>query len=233
MPSSIPMAIRQSILERYQGGESITSLSRHFGVSRGSIYSFIKRKTSEGEVGLRPKYGNCGKRRPAKDVFIYRAVRCLRTWHPSWGSEKIRAEMLHMRPDLLLPHYRTFTRWFHWNNQIGLRIKSNLPQTTTRQAKHVHEGWQIDAKEEMRIADGSKNCWLNITDEYSGMVIDPPVFPLEENLRSTHPKRSARIDFYLQNQGIPYWIKVDNGRPLGDPRLELIPPLALWLIGLG
>lgn len=33
--------------------------------------------------------------------------------------------------------------------------------------------------------------------------------------------------------GIPKWIKVDNGRPLGDPQLELIPPLALWLIALG
>jgi transposase InsO family protein len=34
-------------------------------------------------------------------------------------------------------------------------------------------------------------------------------------------------------RGIPDWIKVDNGRPFGDPQLELIPPLALWLIGLG
>ena len=33
--------------------------------------------------------------------------------------------------------------------------------------------------------------------------------------------------------GIPKWIKVDNGRPFGDPQLELIPPLSLWLIGLG
>lgn len=37
----------------------------------------------------------------------------------------------------------------------------------------------------------------------------------------------------FKNWGIPNWIKVDNGRPFGDPQLELIPPLALWLIGLG
>jgi len=37
----------------------------------------------------------------------------------------------------------------------------------------------------------------------------------------------------FKNRGIPSWIKVDNGRPFGDPQLELIPPLALWLIGLG
>ena len=37
----------------------------------------------------------------------------------------------------------------------------------------------------------------------------------------------------FKNHGVPCWIKVDNGRPFGDPQLELIPPLALWLIGLG
>ena len=37
----------------------------------------------------------------------------------------------------------------------------------------------------------------------------------------------------FKNHGVPRWIKVDNGRPFGDPQIELIPPLALWLIGLG
>ena len=33
--------------------------------------------------------------------------------------------------------------------------------------------------------------------------------------------------------GRPKWIKVDNGRPFGDPQMEVAPPLALWLICLG
>lgn len=33
--------------------------------------------------------------------------------------------------------------------------------------------------------------------------------------------------------GLPRAIKVDNGRPLGDPRRETIPVLALWLVALG
>jgi len=33
--------------------------------------------------------------------------------------------------------------------------------------------------------------------------------------------------------GLPAWVKVDNGRPLGDPTLDTIPPLALWLVGIG
>lgn len=34
-------------------------------------------------------------------------------------------------------------------------------------------------------------------------------------------------------RGIPKFIKVDNGRPFGDPGMDRLPPLALWLIGLG
>lgn len=33
--------------------------------------------------------------------------------------------------------------------------------------------------------------------------------------------------------GLPKSIRVDNGKPLGDPQRKRIPALALWLIGLG
>jgi hypothetical protein len=178
MPEPIPMAIRQSIVERHARGETISSLSRQFQVSRRSVYNLINRHSCEGDSGLRPRYANCGQQRPLESDFLFRAVRCMRAWHPGWGSEKIRAEMQRMRPNLALPHYRTMTRWFHWNGQMEIRLKSKLPQTGTRQATRLHEIWQIDAKEEMRIANGSKNCWLNVTDEYSGGVMDPPVFSL-------------------------------------------------------
>ena len=33
--------------------------------------------------------------------------------------------------------------------------------------------------------------------------------------------------------GKPKSIRVDNGKPLGDPQRKSIPPLALWLEGMG
>lgn len=36
----------------------------------------------------------------------------------------------------------------------------------------------------------------------------------------------------FKNWGVPAWIRVDNGRPFGDPQREVIPVLALWLIAL-
>ena len=37
----------------------------------------------------------------------------------------------------------------------------------------------------------------------------------------------------FQQWGQPQAIKVDNGRPFGDPGSDLVPVMALWLIGLG
>lgn len=37
----------------------------------------------------------------------------------------------------------------------------------------------------------------------------------------------------FKNWGIPRWIKVDNGRPFGDPQRQTVPVLALWLTALG
>ncbi len=83
-----------------------------------------------------------------------------------------------MGPGPELPHCRALNRWFHWNGQAETPPRPALPKARRRDAKHLHEGWQADAKEEMEAADGTMDCWLNITDEYSGTVIDPPVFPL-------------------------------------------------------
>ncbi len=37
----------------------------------------------------------------------------------------------------------------------------------------------------------------------------------------------------FQRWGLPQTIKVDNGKPLGDPQRTSVPVMALWLIGLG
>ncbi|MCB0635304.1 MAG: DDE-type integrase/transposase/recombinase [Lewinella sp.] len=43
----------------------------------------------------------------------------------------------------------------------------------------------------------------------------------------------AELILVFEKFGTPHRIRVDNGRPFGDPTLELVPPLALWLIGMG
>ena len=173
------MAVRQLIVDQYQQGIPKSKIACNLQIGRTTVHTVISRYTEQGELGLKPKYDNCGKTRPEDTDFIFRAIRCMRTWHPNWGGDKIRSKMLQLRPELDLPQVRTFYRWFHWNKQIV--SKSKVPKEPPRWAKYLHEGWQVDAKEEIRTANGDKNCWLNIVDEHSGTVIDPPVFPLQKD----------------------------------------------------
>lgn len=176
MPRAISMAVRQSIIDQYKSGISKSKIACNFKIGRTTVHNLIKNYNKAGISGLKPNYENCGKLRPEPTDFIYRTVRCFRTWHPSWGGYKIHAKLIELRPTIDLPDVRTFYRWFHWNKQII--SKSTIPKQASRWAKALHEGWQIDAKEEMQTKDGRRNCWLNIVDEHSGTVIDPPVFSL-------------------------------------------------------
>ena len=42
-----------------------------------------------------------------------------------------------------------------------------------------------------------------------------------------------KLEAIFQQWGMPDAIKVDNGHPFGDPKLESLPVLALWLIAMG
>jgi hypothetical protein len=178
MPQPVSMAVRQSIIDRYLKDEKICVIAQDLEVSRGTVYALINRHKSQGDEGLKTSYAPCGKKPPSEQEFIYRAVRMMRHYHPKWGAEKIRAEITLLRPQLELPHCRTFNRWFHKTGQLDIALKSSLPKEQAKLAKRLHEIWQVDAKEEMKIANGTKQCWLNITDEFSGTVISPPVFSL-------------------------------------------------------
>ena len=182
MSKALSTAIRCSIIAEYNKGKNISALSREFSVTRRTIQILLKRYKSSGDLGLQPKYSNCGKERPKETNFIFRAVRFLRHYHPSWGAEKIYSEIKYKYPDRSLPHHRTMTRWFYWNGQLESKCRNDISTIDFPAASNPHDCWQIDAKEEMRTADGKKQCWLNIVDEKTGMVIEPPVFPLKKNM---------------------------------------------------
>lgn len=176
MPRAKSAGVRRSIVQSRQQGKSLSQLATEYGVSYTTVQNLCSRYETTGEEGLIPHYKACGKKRPGPKEFIFRSVRCMKAWHPTWGAEKIRSEMLLQRPDLVIPPARTLQQWFHYTGQAPKRDKQ--PQALPQWANQPHEGWQIDAKEDLQTLDGIKNCWLNIKDERSGAVLDPPVFPL-------------------------------------------------------
>lgn len=193
MPKALDTALRKTILDARASGKTLLCICETYGVKYVTVQKLCSRSRKKGEsVALKPLYVNCGKNRPDRKFFIYRAVICYKTWHPTWGAEKIRSEMVLLRPELPVPPARTLQKWFHY---AGLsKSRSKIPRDKPVWGKRSHEVWQIDAKEEMTTLDGSKNCWLNIKDEKTGMVIEPAVFPLQENLRSAFVRNQGNDD---------------------------------------
>lgn len=49
----------------------------------------------------------------------------------------------------------------------------------------MHETWQVDAKENMQLANGKNVCWLSVVDEKSGAIIGTIVFPYKKYRKSS------------------------------------------------
>lgn len=182
MGAPLSEAVRHKIIAHRQSGMTYDAIAKELGVSYGAVYKLCKRFRLEGDVGLLPKYFNCGKSGPGRDCLIFRAACWLRRLHPDWGAEFIHAILKDRYPSESLPVPRTFRKWFKAHGLDRPRAKAELPPTPGKWAGEAHEVWQVDAKEGYRIESEQRVCWLSIVDEKSGALLEAPPFPQKQDL---------------------------------------------------
>ena len=199
MPRAISMAKRQAVIDQLVKGVSMTQIASSLGLSYGTVWGLCKRYRESGSDGLKPHYENCGNRQSQYEDLLHRSARCLKTWHRGWGGGRIRGLLKQKYPDKSIPPARTLQRWFKQNGQI--KEKTKLPKEDNLWARRVHQVRQVDAKEHLKLANGQKACWLNIEDEYSSGVLDPPVFSLSKDLTGTGPTSTTSAHQTFSNQG--------------------------------
>lgn len=175
MPRPIPLAIRQTIVTLRQRGYSQPKIADQIDVSLSSVKTILRRFRDEGQAGLETRYHRCGQQQINFDQFTYRCYKALRIWHPGWGYDKISSIISNKYGTIQLPDRRTVYRW--WKALGLVQSKTKPPRSAKAWAVKAHDIWQIDAKEMMHIDSDQPHCWLNIVDEFTGGVIDPPVFP--------------------------------------------------------
>lgn len=96
----------------------------------------------------------------------------------------------------------------------------------------MHNIWQVDAKEQLVLANGSHACYLTITDERSGAWIEGIAFPCFMISQVPLEEVRAALVSVFEKWGKPGSLRVDNGAPLGNPRMSSISALPLWLISM-
>lgn len=184
MPRALPLATREAIVVQHQAGRSLPPLAADLGVPWATVRRVWRRYRDRGDAGLVPDYAACG-RHGSRYPVVHDQALALRRDHPGWGAGLIRVVLAESFPDQILPHERTLRRWFR---EAGLgppppRVRPPAPP----RARQPHARWQLDATEQIVLADGSRASWLAASDEASGGMLGAIGFPP----RPLEPGRSA------------------------------------------
>lgn len=169
------MKQREAMVQRHEKGESFAHIAREMGLPYMTVRGICKHYERTGD--LRPNYAACARPGVRKDAAIFDRAIDLKKTHPRWGAGLIWVELAEVFAESQLPSERTLQRWFR---QAGVAVRREREQRQTpvvKRGQAVHDVWAMDAKEALRLADGTYASWLVISDEASGAILHTDLFP--------------------------------------------------------
>lgn len=174
MPASIPVPIRQTILRRWQKGDSVAILAQDLHLSERTVRHLVQRFAQVGPKSLTPNYDRCGTKKIPTDSDAFKKAVEMRQQHPLWGGGLIRVMLREAGEPC--PSVRTLQRWFR-NRQLSPALPGRRSDREKQRANCPHEVWQMDAADQVRLANKNQVSWLRLVDECSGAVLKTVIFP--------------------------------------------------------
>lgn len=227
------MSLKIELVERaLVPGTNLSALCREFGITRPTLYKWVKRFKKEGHDGLEEL-----SRRPqsapyatAEDVVM--AIVESRVKHPRWGAKKLvnvlRAQLGELTPSesTIERVLRRFGKLRQRRKKRPLSIVERAPQATAQEPNDV---WTIDFKGWWRAQDGQRCEPLTVRDAASRYVL---AVTLMERCTAEHVR--AVMTKLFRRHGLPKAIQCDNGTPFVCVRSRGgLSSLSAWWISLG
>lgn len=182
MGKATSMAHREQVVSLRKEGHSCEAISEQLSLSRSNVRDIWTRYRRQGEAGLSTAYANCGPQGPKTPPLLLRAALWLKRRHPAWGTPRIHCG-LRSRYGHATPSIRTLNRWYAAEGLVKPRGQDVRERIGA--ARAVHNIWQVDAKENLVLADGQPACYLTIVDERSGAWLASLVFFIRTHLPGT------------------------------------------------
>lgn len=178
MGQATTLLLRERIISMRDEGETLRSISDQLYIPYSTVKHLCRRFRERGAAGLSPDYANCGPKSPRYKASHQEQVLEHRSVHPRWGAPRIHVELqiATALKDVKLPCIRTLQRWLRKAEAYHPRRQSMEP--TIGRSLATHNIWEVDAKENLLLGDGTPACYLTIVDEKSGAWLEAPVFPL-------------------------------------------------------
>lgn len=172
------ISVRELIINEKLSGKTLLKISAEQSVSYSTVRRIWQRYQAGGFENIKPRYQNCGLKRP-KYYQMYRRCIWLKRHHSSWGAPYILTLIEEKYSQEALPTARMVQKWFK-SKHLG-KPKMQREEQQIAKVKQVHDCWQIDAKENIKLADGTGTCYLTTVDVKSGAVLETPIFSLRKN----------------------------------------------------
>lgn len=168
------MQERERIVAMREEGYSYQSIAEALHHDYETVRKIDHRYRESGN--LKPAYDNCRQCNIRSNQAVYEHAIELKQSHPTWGAGLIWVELATIFDEILLPSERTLQRWF---KRAGVQNPptDRRPRAYVARGKRSHEVWAIDAKEQIKLADGSFVSWLSVIDEGSGAILGASLFP--------------------------------------------------------
>jgi hypothetical protein len=122
---------------------------------------------------------------------------------------------------------------------VTVRAHKQLPQAEPLKPalQIVHGCWQMDADEQLELADYGQAHLLNLVDYASGLKIGSSLFPAHRNgrqCRLSWPQMRQSLRQAFTKWGLPHRIRTDRDQVIVTKGNYPFPmPFTLWLVGLG
>lgn len=210
-----------------QGGRSMTTVCRQFGISRQTGYKWIERYRSGGLTQLEDR-----SRRPQRSPNrtrpqIEQAIVELRQRYPDWGAPKLVRIFAQQHPGLGGLSERTVHRIL---DRHGLITETRASPALERfERAEPNELWQMDFKGPQGFNRGSPVGPLSILDDHSRYLL------CLRRLGSTRMEGvRGTLQATFEQAGLPEAILVDHGVPWFSPSSPWgLTELRVWIMRQG
>lgn len=222
---------REEMVRLSRAGWRPSELAEHFGVSRPTVYLWLRRSEAGESMENRPPVPD--NHPHATDAELVDLLVEAKQEKPQWGPRKQRARLRDAHPELLLPSIATIGRIYasrglvrhrrRWRRGIPVRrVDQIVPTEAGEMMSCDHKGW-------FRLGN-SRYCYpLTINDPFSRYIY------AIEGLNSTS-LAEARPVFtrVFREHGVPQYMLSDNGGPFCSAHaLGGLTTLSAWWIKLG
>ena len=226
------------------GGRSLSELAAAVGCTVLCARKWWRVGRDKGLEGLRAARRGRGQAGILSgfDPAVAQTALVLKQAHRGWGAKRVLVE-LKAEPVLYgtrLPGPSRLAAFFREQcpECVAARRPHRHPPQLATTASGVHEQWQLDSQEGIRLSNQEVATICNIRDPVGGAMIASRAFSVGterrwRKLEWTEVRDVLRTGF-AEWQTVPSELKTDNELGLAGASNDLFPgKLTLWLAGLG